>query len=259
MIHFTAGGALCETFAARYPCEKRSLRLIGAQPFAATLRNGDVLIHNAANLNPASLDEGIRDNFILTRELVQEVLASKTDVRFIFISSMSMLGPGGVYKDPLDMNAYSFSKYLAEIYCLKSPLRASSVRFSTLFYKDPARDGMSKMIVGARTTGTITLLNGGKDTRDFIPLETAVDYLYKIATQPVQRGVFTIGSGQTVSFAELAAMIKTALPATTIGSADQAGSAPFVLSRFESADMERLGRIKVDLQAQVNDYIKMLH
>src|ERR1700748_1118632 len=127
MILFTAGGALYETFAARYPCEKRSLRAIGPAAFAGSLSAGDVVIHNAANLNPASLDAGIQDNFILTRELVRAVVAAGADVRFVFISSMSMLGPGGVYKDPLEMNAYSFSKYLAEIYCLKSPLAASSV------------------------------------------------------------------------------------------------------------------------------------
>ena len=271
MILFTAGGALYETFATRYPCEKRSLRAVGPVALAGSLDAGDVVIHNAANLNPVSLDAGIQDNFILTRELVQAVIAAGVDVRFIFISSMSMLGPGGVYKDPLEMNAYSFSKYLAEIYCLKSPLPAFSVRFSTLFYKDPARDGLSKMITGAKSTGALSLLNGGRDTRDFIPLETAVDYLYKIATLPgqpdrslsgtaasIHPGVLTIGSGITVSFAELAEMIKTALPATTIGSIDSAGTAPFVLSRFETADIDKLGRIKVDLPAQIQDYINTL-
>lgn len=270
MIFFTAGGALYETFAARYPCTRLSLRVDGPEAVAGILNTGDVLIHNAANLNPASLDTGIRDNFILTRGLVQAVIAAKTDVRFIYISSMSMLGPGAVYKDPLDMNAYSLSKYLGEIYCLKSPLRTFSVRFSTLFYKDASRDGLSKLIRGAKATGALSLLNGGKDTRDFLPLETAVDYLYRIAMLQVEPDqapataasavgrIFNIGSGITVSFAGLAAMIKKALPATSIGSIDQPGPSPFVLSRFETADMERLGRITVDLQAHIDDYIKTL-
>lgn len=265
MIRFTAGGALYDAFAARFPCEKTSLRTEGAAAVVEGLNPGDVLIHNAANLNPASLDTGIRDNFILTRDLVQTLIAAGTDVKFIFISSMSMLGPGAVYKDPLDMNAYSFSKYLAEIYCLKSPIPAYSVRFATLFYRDPVRDGMSKMITGAKATGAITLLNGGKDTRDFIPLTTAVEYLHKLAAQPAQPAaspasarVFNIGSGMTISFADLAAMIKTALPNTTIGSIDQPGTVPFVLSRFEKSDMEKLGAIDIDLQAEIGNYIKTL-
>lgn len=270
MIHFTAGGALYEAFAARYPCTKLSLRRDGPDAIAGSLRKGQVLIHNAANLNPVSLDAGIQDNFILTRELVKAVIAAKTDIRFIYISSMSMLGPGAVYKDPLDMNAYSFSKYLGELYCLKSPLSTFSIRFSTLFYKDPGRDGLSKLITGARATGAISLLNGGKDTRDFIPLKTAVDYLYRTAMLPAQSDrapatgasaggrVFNIGSGITVSFAELAAMIKKSLPATTISSVDQPGAAPFVLSHFAAADMDRLGRITVDLPTEIDDYVKKL-
>jgi hypothetical protein len=128
MIIFTAGGALYETFAARYPCEKRSLRVLGPLAIAGSLQAGDVLIHNAANLSPDSLDTAVQDNFILTRDLVKAVIAAgfgkaagsigragggdnagsaAADVRFIFISSMSILGPGGVYKDPLEMNAYS--------------------------------------------------------------------------------------------------------------------------------------------------------
>lgn len=270
MIFFTAGGALYETFAGRYPCTKLSLRTAGPQAVAGTLNTGDVLIHNAANLNPASLDAGIQDNFILTRSLVQAITAAKTDIGFVYISSMSILGPGAVYKDPLEMNAYSFSKYLAETYCLKSLLSAYCVRFSTLFYKDPGRDGLSKLITVARATGSLSLLNGGRDTRDFIPLETAVDYLYKIAALSGQPGptpagaasaadrVFNIGSGITVTFADLAAMIKKALPATAISSVDQPGTAPFVLSHFAPADMDRLGRITVDLQTEINAYIKTL-
>ena len=258
MIVFTAGGSLYEAFAAQFACRRSSLREKGPAALAAELEDGDVLVHNAANLNPASIEIAVQDNFILTRDLMTAIAAAGKNIRLLFISSMSILGPEAAYKDPLEMNAYSFSKYLAELYCVKGNLDASTVRFSTLFYKNPARDGLSKMIAEAVATKKIQLINEGVDTRDFLPLETAADYLHRIATQDHRPAIYNLGSGRTVSFRECADIIASILPKVQISSVEKPPSFQYVLSHFNRQDMNKLGMIEVDLEAQIGAYINTL-
>jgi len=255
MIFFTAGGAIYEAFAAQYPCRRISLREEGPEQLVRQLAEGDVLVHNAANLAPADLDIAVKDNFILTKDLVDTMLRSGAKFPLIFISSMSMLGKGGVYKAPTEMNPYSFSKYIAELYCLKSGLPVSSVRFSTLFYKNAARDGLSKMIADAVATGQIQLINGGKDTRDFIPLANAIGYLYKIAGVAHNGSIYNIASGNAVSFAEAAAMVQESIPGIIITSQEKSFAPQFILSEFGKEDIARLGILPLSLQDHIRQYI----
>jgi len=255
MIFFTAGGAIYEAFAAQYPCRRISIRGEGPEQLVSQLTEGDVLVHNAAILAPPDLNIAVKDNFILTKDLVDALLRSGKKTPLIFISSMSMLGEGGVYKAPAEMNPYSFSKYIAELYCLKSGLPVSCVRFSTLFYKNAARDGLSKMIADAVATGHIQLINGGKDTRDFIPVTIAVGYLYKIAHAGHNGSIYNIASGSAVSFAEAAAMVKEWIPGIVISSVERTFIPQFILSEFGKEDIGRLGILPLSLQDHIRDYI----
>jgi len=216
------------------------------------------VVHNAANLSPGDLDTAVEDNFILTKRLVAALQQSGRRTPLIFISSMSMLGKGGLYKSPAEMNPYSFSKYIAELYCFKSGWPVTSVRFSTLFYKDAARDGLSKMIADAVATGQIQLINGGKDTRDFIPLTVAMEYLYRITGVVHNGAIYNIASGNSVSFAEAAAMVKQAMPQVSISSIEKSFSPPFVLSEFGKDDIGRLGILPMSLQDHIREYIGQL-
>jgi nucleoside-diphosphate-sugar epimerase len=258
MIIFTGGGAIYETFAERYPCKKISIRQEGPEQLVRGLADRDIVVHNAANLSPADPGTAVEDNFILTKRLVDALLHSGGKTPLIFISSMSMLGKGGAYKSPAEMNPYAFSKYIAELYCFKSGLPVTSVRFSTLFYKNVARDGLSKMIADAVATGQIQLINGGKDTRDFIPLTVAMEYLYKVTGVVHNGAVYNIASGNSVSFAEAAAMVKQAMPQITISSIEKNLSAPFVLSEFGKDDIGKLGVLPLNLQDHIREYIGQL-
>ncbi|HEY6901910.1 MAG TPA: NAD(P)-dependent oxidoreductase [Puia sp.] len=258
MIVFTAGGAMYEAFAAQYPCERISIREEGAEALAGRLSDGDVLVHNAASIAPADWSAAVRDNFQLTKDLADALQASKKQVRLVFISSMSMLGKNGCYKNPAEMNAYAFSKYIAELYCLKAVPGSVCVRFSTLYYKNPSRDGLSKMITDAVKTRSITLINEGRDTRDFIPLTTAVQYLYKVCGAQAPKSVYNIASGDCIPFAGVAAMIREALPDVTISSTSMPPSPVFILSEFGREDIHSLGPVPLELKEHIHQYIREL-
>jgi nucleoside-diphosphate-sugar epimerase len=254
MIIFTAGGALYEAFAAKYICHRISVREQGPEKLVSLLQEGDILVHNAANIASTDLSTAIGDNFILTRDIVDALNRSGKGVSMIFISSMSFLDKGGKYKEAREMGSYAFAKYIAELYCLKSGVRVSSVRFSTLFYRNPARDGLSKMIADAASTGEIRLINGGKDRRDFIPLAIAVQYIYKLCVADKREPLYNIASGESVSFAEAAALIKELIPALKISNQEKPFSAQYVLSEFGKEDMERLGIIPFSLSDHIHQY-----
>ncbi len=258
MIVFTAGGAIYEAFAARFPCRRISLRQEGVGHFVRQLKEGDIVVHNAANLSPSDLETAVRDNFTLTKDLADAIRHGGKTIPLVFISSMSMLGPQGLYKAPLEMNPYSFSKYIAELYCLKIGLPVTCVRFSTIFYQDPTRDGLSKMIADAVATRQIQLINGGKDKRDFIPLAVAIEYLYKITGVVHAGSIYNIASGNSVSFAEAAEIVRQAVPGITVTDLQKNFVPQFVLSEFDKDDIVRLGVLPLSLQDHIREYIRKL-
>ncbi|MFI5296919.1 MAG: NAD-dependent epimerase/dehydratase family protein [Polyangiales bacterium] len=262
MIVFTAGGALHDAFAARHECRRVSIRERGAAGVVAALSDGDVLVHNAAAIAVRSLADALASNFDPTRALVDALVdardASGKRVTLVALSSMSFLGRDGRPLEALDMSPYAFSKYVAEAYCLKSGVDARAVRFSTLFYRDPKRDGLSAMIATAVAKRRITLLGGGGARRDFLPLSVAVDYLRAIATPTSGPGVYTLAAGVSTSFREVAEMVCEAVPDTSIEDAPATGTPPFVPYEFDAADVERLGRIRFDLRDHVRSYAASL-
>jgi nucleoside-diphosphate-sugar epimerase len=263
MIVFTAGGALYDAYATQYPGRRSSIREMGAARLVAQLQDGDSLVHNAANIASTDKDTAIKDNFILTRDLVDELAGSGKAVPMVFISSMSFLNERREYKAEDEMTAYALSKYKAEQYCLASAIRVSCVRFSTLFYRDPVRDGLSKMIADAAGTGEIRLINGGKDRRDFIPLTIAVQYLYKISAVGLgiaadPRPIVNIASGESISFKEAASIIKEAIPDLRLSEQEMPPSKQFVLSEFGKKDISTLGIVPFSLKDHILQYTREL-
>src|ERR1019366_4441645 len=158
MILFTAGGSISTEFKSQFPCEIISARSMTDQQLEDCIRGFSVVIHNAANLICNTFNEAINDNFLLTKRVLDLVHKTKPEMKFLYISSMSILETDNTYKEIENMNLYSFSKYLAEIYCLKHNHNdLSSVRFSTIFYGDANKDGLSKLIYDAVNNKEITL------------------------------------------------------------------------------------------------------
>jgi len=258
MIVFTGSGALATSFAAKYACRQVSARQMADEELLTIFHSASAIVHNAALIQSADLHTLISANTLLTKRLLDLAYEVNPHARFVYISSMSMLHSAARYLPVNQMTAYSLSKYFAEQYVLhhQHPDK-TTVKFSTLFYRDALRDGLSKLAVDAVQLERVELINKGTASRDFIPLETAVEYLHKIITADIRQDCWMIASGQPTTFAHYAGLAKKQLPALIIDSLDQPNRA--ILADFPARDMERLGRIPIDMDRSFTDYIRQLH
>lgn len=149
--------------------------------FSEEIKTADVLIHAGALLSsqcPGYERDLTYANALLPSDLLMRVGAIRPKLRTFLISSMSLLGPDGRYKDPEEMTPYAFSKYTMEK-CAQAYryLDITLVRFSTLFYRDPARDGLSRVIHDAKTKGRIRIADC---ERDWLPVDKAAEGLLQL-------------------------------------------------------------------------------
>jgi nucleoside-diphosphate-sugar epimerase len=164
-----------------------------------------------------------------------------------------------LYGDVLQMTPYAYSKYLAETYCLKSRLsHVSCVRFATLFYKDPKKDGLSKLVADAVTNGRITIFNHGDARRNFLPLHVASQYINKLTQlKDAPKRTYTFAAQDPTSFKEVALFLKRCLPRLKIEDKTIA-QGPQVLASFSTEDIKAIGPIKFSLEDEITDYIETL-
>ena len=169
MILLTGSGEIAECFSENFKCTIISARKLSDNELIFWIKKADVIIHNAAIINAESLDDYLEGNFILTKRIVDLVYKTKSSIKFINISSMSILFNNDEYLNIFNMTDYAFSKFISELYCLKHPLvDLTNVRFSTIFYGNEKRDGISKLIYDCVKYNEITLFNEGSALRDII-------------------------------------------------------------------------------------------
>lgn len=255
MILFTGSGAIADSFSRLFTCKIVSARSMSDEELQIEIKNATVIIHNAAAINATSLSSFVDANFILTKRIVDIAFLVNPDVRFIYISSMSILLNDTVYKEPEDMTNYAFSKYIAELYCLKHELKnICCVRFSTIFYKDPAKDGLSKLAYEAIKTGKLTIYNDGKAIRDFIPLGIAVQYLYKLATESfLSDKKVNIASAHPHSFNVFSDIILSRFPAISLENIKVPETN--ILSEFSKKYIENIGEIEFKIEDHFINYL----
>lgn len=258
MILFTGGGALAEEYRRQFACEIISARHVQDVELESYIRSASVVIHNSANINCNTFDEAVKDNFLLTKRILDTVHRVKPDMLFIYISSMSMLKTDDSYKDIEEMSLYTFSKYMGEIYCLRHDhKKLSAARFSTIFYRNPAKDGLSKLIHEAVYKREITIYDDGEAKRDFIPLEIGVQYLDKLTTRANIPRRINIVSGKQVRFKQAVEFLLEKIPGLKINN-EQLPGATAVLSRFSGNGLAILGEINFSLQDCIATYIDEL-
>ena len=240
-ISLTGSGALAGAYLKVNPsAEVFSFRKMEDDQIVKVIRSSDVIVHNSASLS----DEN--DNFELTKRIVDLVGTFKPRIKFINIGSMSYLSGDGYL--PIErMTRYAYSKFISEIYSLALLPNARSVRFSTIFYKSPQRDGLSKLIHASKMEKKITLINGGSARRDFIPLGIAARYLdYVIREETAQ--IINICSGIETSFYQVAKMILKYIDARLVF---EKGEVPEVRSWFT----RELPEIVFSLEEEIKYYI----
>lgn len=261
MTTLTAGGSFAQSYMEQFAAEIASYRDLGEATFIEKINQSETIIHNAATIETNELELSVARNFDFTRLLVNQLKAVNPNANLIFLSSMSILDTNSpkLYGDVMNMTPYSYSKYLAETFCLKSGLnRLNCVRFSTLFYKDPKKDGLSKLIAEAVTTGKITIYNGGEARRNFLPLHIAAQYVNKLLDyKKDDSNIFTIAASSSTSFRDIAALLQKLIPGLKIEDKQSPTGNP-VLSEFNSDSILELGVINFSLEAEITSYLNAL-
>lgn len=251
MILFTGSGAIAECFSEIFPCKIISARNLNDYDLTLWIMKADVIIHNAAIINADSFKDYIEGNFILTKRILDLVTEIKPSIKFINISSMSILSNNDEYLLANNMTDYAFSKFISEKYCLKNPLvKLTNVRFSTIFYGNEKKDGISKLIYDSVKNNEITIYNNGLALRDIIPLETVCQYLYKLSKFEIYNKTINIVSGNPISFMDIATILKTKNKNLKINNLTTNTSVE-VLYNFSKKDVDFLGIINVDIKNEI--------
>lgn len=233
-VLLTSGGAMAQKIANLIKADMCSVRLLTDQQIAEVLGRYDVIIHTAANIKCETLQTAITDNFILTKRVLDTLYTNNKDATFIYISSMSMLQSATEYLPVSSMSTYAFSKYLAEQYCIRHPLQnLLCVRFSTIFYENASKDGLSALVTNAVLQKKITIYNDGEARRDFIPLEKGMQKLISLIPAIGKDGcrITNIASGRSYSFKEVAEILKKNIPGLEVENKD-VGPGSEILSEF---------------------------
>jgi len=256
MILLTGRGSFAQAFTRQFNAVICSFRTAAQEDFRAAIEQASVVIHNSALINSSDMEECLTANFDVTRTVLNLVNEVNPNALFIFLSSMSFLKTSKSHLPILEMTSYAYSKFLAETYCIRHPHpKTVAVRFSTLYYKDPTRDGLSYLTDAALKNEAIMLFNDGKARRDFLPLEVAAQYVFNLCKKvPALKESYNIAAGQSWSFADIAAYLKKRVPHLNIASR-QVPNSPFVLSEFEEDDIQKLGRINFSLQRHIDTQI----
>jgi nucleoside-diphosphate-sugar epimerase len=258
MILFTGTGALSSAFAKLYSCNIVSARFLDDSKLESLITSSKTIIHNAASLSSPSLSNYVDSNFILTKRILDIAYNINPNIKFINISSMSILKTANTYLDTTEMSDYALSKYFAEIYCLNHSIkRLTNVRFSTIFYKDPQRDGLSKLIKDAVVKKRITIFNNGESCRDFIPIDIVAKYLFKICEKDTFPEKINIVSGMPFSFRYF--VDKLLLNNPNIEVEDVACQTKNVLHNFDKDGINYLGKIDFDMDYELNNYINSIY
>ena len=258
MILFTGSGSLAKEYQKQFPCKIISARKMTDNELSEQILKCSGIINNAANIKCSLFDEAINDNFLLTKRIIDLVHKVSPGLSFIHISSMSMLQTDKIYKPIEEMTLYAFSKYLAEIYCLKHDHHpVTTVRFSTLFYENPEKDGLSKLVSDAVHKKEVTLYDNGEAKRDFIPVKIAAQYLHKLISAESNCKKINIASGKAVSFKAIADQLGLHIPGLKINNITSASPAE-VLHTFSREGIEIAGEIYFSLGEMIKEYADKL-
>jgi len=247
-ILFTGGGSLAQEYTRVNSCvEVHSFRNMSDGEIVDVIRDAEVIVHNSAWIHGDDLANLLASNVGLTKRIVDIIKDTDSNVRFINIGSMSYLHRNG-YLSVNKMTPYAYSKFLAEIYCLMVLKNIISVRFSSLFYKDPTRDILSKLIYSAKNDKKIILYNSGQAKRDYVPINIACQYLDYVIRGDMT-GVIDICSGIETRFLEVGNILSKYL---NIPITWEYMPTPTVLSKFTRV----LPEIKFSLFSEIINYMQ---
>lgn len=182
--------------------------------FVPTIEKYDWVIHVGANSSTMERDvEKIMfQNYDFSVMLYE--LAAEQGINFQYASSASVYGLGTEFNEdsPVDpRNPYAWTKYLFERYVRNNPrnIVAQGFRYFNVYgpegeeHKGNQASPFYKFKKQAEETGRVEVFAGKSAQRDFVHVSRVVD-VHKKFLNVTKSGIWNVGSGQTISFRDIA-------------------------------------------------------
>lgn len=212
--------------------------------------NQDFVIHLGANSSTTETDlQKILDqNFEFSTHLYK--MCEAYEIKFQYASSASVYGSSKSFKETdfcKPMSPYAFSKYMFDCWLLNQEYPYQGFRYFNVYGLGEDKKGdqaspVSKFIKQAQAGGLIELFEKSERyKRDFVCVDDVCEMHYKLMLSEAS-GVFNIGTGNPISFKEVAEIIKEnshcqikeiPMPRKLVGQ----------YQRFTKADMSKLSEI----------------
>jgi len=178
--------------------------------------NQDFVIHLGANSSTTETDlQKILDqNFEFSTHLYK--MCEAYEIKFQYASSASVYGSSKSFKETdfcKPMSPYAFSKYMFDCWLLNQEYPYQGFRYFNVYGLGEDKKGdqaspVSKFIKQAQAGGLIELFEKSERyKRDFVCVDDVCEMHYKLMLSDAS-GIFNIGTGNPISFKEVAEIIK---------------------------------------------------
>lgn len=200
------------------------------------LQDAKAVIHMGAcsNTTEQDMDYLMHNNYRYTQVLAEWCLSH--DIYFMYASSAATYGMGenGFSDDEMaipslkPLNRYGYSKHFFDLYVLRQKLqdRIVGLKFFNVFGPNEYHKGMMQSMIckgvdQIRREKQLLLFKSyhpqyahGEQKRDFIYVKECVNQMFWLYQNPHVKGIFNIGTGQAVSWNQLANALFSALNLT---------------------------------------------
>jgi UDP-glucose 4-epimerase len=191
----------------------------GRAALAALVRDGDTVVHAAAVV-PSKNASDVSRNLLMTQALV-DALAGVDVAQLVVVSSDAVYGSeSGVVDEASPCTPDSLHGVMSlarEMVCaeVSTPV-LTLVRPAAIYgFGDTHNSyGPNRFARQALDSGEITVFGAGEATRDHVVIADVADVIIR-AVASRQAGIINVASGQSISFSDLAGLVREAAPAGT--------------------------------------------
>ena len=217
------------------------------QALSAVLQDGDTIVHSAAVV-PTKSAADVSRNLLMTQALV-DALAGVEVAQLVVVSSDAVYGSASGVVDETSACApdslHGVMSLAREMVCaeVSTPV-LTVVRPAAIYgFGDTHNSyGPNRFARQALESGEITVFGAGEATRDHVAIADVADVIVR-AVASREAGVVNVASGQSISFTDLAGLVRGAAPAGTRVVVAGSESSP----TFRTYDISGLARRFPDL------------
>lgn len=184
---------------------------------AAALEDGDTVVHAAAVV-PSRNATDVSRNLLMTQALV-DALAGVAIAQLVVVSSDAVYGSeSGVVTETSSCSPDSLHGVMSlarEMVCAEvaTPV-LTLIRPAAIYGNGDTHNsyGPNRFARQVLDSGEVTVFGAGEATRDHVTIDDVTEVIVR-AVETRQAGIINVASGQSISFADLADLVRDAGPA----------------------------------------------